>query len=38
VDSLNQADGIHPTPSGQKVVAANVWEVLEPVVRNDQDD
>jgi acyl-CoA thioesterase-1 len=38
VDSLNQADGIHPTPSGQKVVAANVWEVLEPVVRNDQED
>lgn len=33
VDSLNQADGIHPTPEGQRIVAANVWRVLEEVVR-----
>ena len=33
VDSLNQADGIHPTASGAKLVAANVWSVLEPVTR-----
>ena len=33
VDSLNQADGIHPTPAGQRVVAANVWRVLEPLLR-----
>ncbi|WP_439882924.1 arylesterase [Pontibacter sp. MBLB2868] len=26
---LNQADGIHPTVEGQKIVAENVWEVLE---------
>ena len=32
VDSLNQADGIHPTPRGQEIVANNVWEVLEPVL------
>jgi acyl-CoA thioesterase-1 len=32
VDSLNQADGIHPTPAGQEVVAQNVWPVLEPVL------
>jgi acyl-CoA thioesterase-1 len=32
-DSLNQADGIHPTPAGHKVVRDNVWEVLETVVR-----
>ena len=30
---LNQADGIHPTAEGMRVVAANVWRVLEPVLR-----
>jgi acyl-CoA thioesterase-1 len=29
VDSLNQADGTHPTAAGQEVLADNVWEVLE---------
>ncbi len=33
VDSLNQADGIHPTPEGHRIVAVNVWRVLESVVR-----
>jgi acyl-CoA thioesterase-1 len=33
VDSLNQSDGIHPTPAGQRIVAANVWRVVEPVLR-----
>jgi len=28
---LNQADGIHPTPEGHRVLAANVWTVLERV-------
>lgn len=28
VDSLNQADGIHPTPLGQRIVAATVWRVV----------
>lgn len=32
VDSLNQADGIHPTARGQERVADNVWRVLKPVV------
>lgn len=32
VDSLNQADGIHPNPSGSVVVAANVWRVLKPIL------
>jgi acyl-CoA thioesterase-1 len=32
VDSLNQADGIHPTPAGQRIVAENVWRVLGPLV------
>ena len=30
---LNQADGIHPTAEGQKIVANNVWEVLEPLLQ-----
>ncbi|MBT8185511.1 MAG: arylesterase [Eudoraea sp.] len=29
---LNQADGIHPTVEGHKIVATNVWEVLEDVI------
>ena len=32
VDSLNQADGIHPTPAGQRRVARNVWRALAPVL------
>lgn len=32
VDSLNQADGIHPNRTGARVVAGNVWEVLRPVL------
>ena len=30
---LNQADGVHPNEKGERVVADNVWRVLEPVVR-----
>ncbi|MFN4255771.1 MAG: arylesterase [Saprospiraceae bacterium] len=29
---LNQADGIHPTAEGQKIVAENVWKVLQPLL------
>ena len=32
VDSLNQADGIHPIPAGHRIVADNVWRVLGPMV------
>jgi len=32
VDSLNQADGIHPTAAGQRVVAENVWQVLQGIL------
>jgi acyl-CoA thioesterase-1 len=35
VDSLNQADGIHPNPAGARVVAANVWRALRPVLVSD---
>ncbi len=29
---LNQRDGIHPTAEGQRIVAENVWRLLEPIV------
>ena len=32
IPSLNQADGIHPTVEGQKILANNVWTVLEPIL------
>jgi acyl-CoA thioesterase I len=31
-ESLNQRDGIHPTAAGARIVADNVWAVLEPIV------
>jgi len=31
--SLNLADGIHPNDAGHKILAENVWRVLEPVAR-----
>lgn len=30
--ALNQADGIHPTAAGHKVVAGNVWAVLKDLL------
>jgi acyl-CoA thioesterase-1 len=30
---LNQTDGIHPTAAGARIVAGNVWRVLQPVLR-----
>jgi len=32
VDTLNQADGIHPTPEGQEIVATTVWRALAPIL------
>jgi acyl-CoA thioesterase-1 len=32
IPELNQEDGIHPTVEGQKIVADNVWDVLEPLL------
>jgi len=31
--SLNLPDGIHPNAAGQKILAENVWRILEPVAR-----
>ena len=33
VPALNLPDGIHPTAKGHEIVAANVWKVLEPILR-----
>src|SRR5712692_4506133 len=33
IPELNLPDGIHPTPARHKIVAENVWTVLEPVLR-----
>jgi acyl-CoA thioesterase I len=30
---LNQEDGIHPNAAGERLVADNVWAVLEPILR-----
>jgi len=32
VPKLNQADGIHPTAEGDKILAENVWKVLKPLL------
>ena len=32
IPKLNQADGIHPTVEGQKIVAENVWNILKPLL------
>ena len=32
IAELNQEDGIHPTVEGHKVLAKNVWTVLEPII------
>jgi acyl-CoA thioesterase-1 len=33
VTALNQPDGVHPTAEGHHRLAANVWTVLEPLLR-----
>ncbi|HET9464947.1 MAG TPA: arylesterase [Gemmatimonadales bacterium] len=35
VARLNQADGIHPTAEGQRLMAETVWRVLEPLLREE---
>ena len=35
VEGMNQADMIHPTAEGQRVMAATVWEVLGEVLRGE---
>jgi len=33
VTSLNQADGVHPTQEGQRIIAETVWKHLRPVLQ-----
>jgi acyl-CoA thioesterase-1 len=35
-ERLNQADGIHPTAAGARIVADNVWAVLKPLAEQEQ--
>jgi acyl-CoA thioesterase I len=35
IPALNLPDGIHPTAEGHKIVAENVWKVLEPIVTDN---
>ena len=32
VRELNQADGLHPTPEGHRMIAQTVWEHLRPIL------
>jgi len=34
IRELNLPDGIHPTVKGHQIVAANVWKVLEPLLKS----
>lgn len=34
IQRLNQADGVHPTADGQKLIAETVWRALEPMLRS----
>ena len=36
VEGLNQADGIHPTAEGARIVADNVWAVLKPIAEQQR--
>jgi len=36
--SLNLPDGIHPNAAGQKILAENVWRVLEPIAREASNE
>ena len=32
IAELNQGDGIHPTEEGHRILAENVWQILEPLL------
>ena len=36
IPALNQPDGVHPTPEGARIVAANVWRYLEPLLKKTE--
>jgi acyl-CoA thioesterase I len=32
IPERNMSDGIHPTAGGHRIIAGNVWKVLEPII------
>ncbi len=38
IPEMNQADGIHPNPAGQRVIADLVWSVIKPILEKYQGD
>jgi acyl-CoA thioesterase-1 len=36
IDALNQPDGMHPTAAGARIVADNVWKILEPIAKEQR--
>jgi acyl-CoA thioesterase I len=36
IANLNQGDRIHPTAEGQRILARNVWRVLEPMLSENE--
>jgi acyl-CoA thioesterase-1 len=36
--TLNQPDRIHPNAAGQRILAENVWRVLEPIAREEAEN
>jgi acyl-CoA thioesterase-1 len=35
-DTLNQRDGIHPTPEGARILAGTVWAALQPLAKGEK--
>ena len=33
IEKLNQADGIHPTPAGHKIVGENITKIIRPLLK-----
>lgn len=38
IRSLNQSDGVHPTPAGQRIIAQTVGEVVVPLARAEYEE
>jgi acyl-CoA thioesterase-1 len=36
IPALNLPDGLHPNPAGHRIIAENVWQVLEPILQSLQ--
>jgi acyl-CoA thioesterase-1 len=38
IETLNQADGIHPNPEGTKIVAETVYQALRPLLEKEKQE